>query len=171
MGEYHDLYLQTDVFLLTDVFENVRTMCIDYYGLDPAHYYTLPNFAWDAMLKKTEIYLEHITDLDMYEMLESGLRGGMCQVSHKHVKANNKYLENYSNDIVSSYIAYLDANNIYGGAMSKPLPFKGFEWSDDIQTSEDVLNYDDDDDDDEDFDIDDNDNKGYILEVDLEYPK
>ena len=86
MGEYHDLYLQTDVFLLADVFENFRTMCIDYYGLDPAHYYTLANYAWDAMLKKTNIALEHITDLDMYEMLESGLRGGMCQVSHKHVK-------------------------------------------------------------------------------------
>ncbi len=59
------------------------------------------------MLNKTNIALEHITDLDMYEMLESGLRGGMCQVSHKHIKANNKYLDNYSEDIISSYIALI----------------------------------------------------------------
>ena len=104
MGGYHDLYLQTDVFVLTYVSENFRTMCIDYYSLDPAHYYTLPNFARDAMLKK-KIYLEHITDLDMYEMLESGLRGGMCQVSHKHVKANNKYLDDYCDDVETSCIA------------------------------------------------------------------
>ena len=159
MGEYHDLYLQTDVFLLADVFENFRTMCIDYYGLDPSHYYTLPNSAWDAMLKKTGIVLEHITDLDMYEMLESGLRGGMCQVSHKNVKANNKYLDNYCEDIVSSYIAYLDANNLYGGAMCQKLPYKDFEWCNDIKNSEHVLNYNNEN------------NKGFILEVDLEYPK
>jgi hypothetical protein len=70
-------------------------MCLDYYGLDPAHYYTLPNFAWDAMLLKTGIVLEQLHDLDMYEMIESGLRGGMCQVSKKFVKANNKYMESY----------------------------------------------------------------------------
>ena len=172
LGEYHDLYLQTDVLLLADVFENFKAMCVDYYGLDPAHYYTLPNFAWDAMLKKTEVYLEQIHDLDMYEMIENGLRGGMCQVAHKHVKANNQYMVDYNKDIVSSYISYLDANNLYGLAMSQKLPFKNFEWSDDIQKSEHVLNYNDDyDEDGEDFDIDDNDDIGYILEVDLEYPK
>ena len=83
LGEYHDLYLKTDVLLLTDVFENFRNMCLDYYGLDPAHYYTLPNFAWDAMHKKTDVVLEQIHDLDMYEMIEKGLRGGMCQVTKK----------------------------------------------------------------------------------------
>ena len=65
LGESHDLYLATDVLLLTDVFENVRDMCLDYYGLDPAHYYTLPNFAWGAMLLKTGVELDQIHDLDM----------------------------------------------------------------------------------------------------------
>ena len=75
------------------MFENFRDMCLDYYGLDPAHYYTLPHFAWDAMLLKTGVEPDHIHDLDMYDMIENGLRGGMCQVSHKHVKANNKHMK------------------------------------------------------------------------------
>lgn len=158
LGDYHDFYLATDVYLLADVFENFRDMCLDYYGLDPAHYYTLPNFAWDAMLKNTKVKLDHIHDLDMYEMIESGLRGGMCQVSRKHMKANNKYMASYNADLVSSYIMYLDANNLYGGGMSEKLPYSEFEWSDDIQTAEDVLNYE-------------NGDNGYFLEVDLGYPE
>ena len=157
LGEYHDLYLTSDVLLLTDVFENFRTMCMDYYDLDPAHYYTLPNFAWDAMLLKTDVELEQLHDLDMYEMIENGLRGGMCQVSHKHVKANNKYMKSYNKNIVSSYISYLDANNLYGIAMSKKLPYGGFEWSNDITNAEDVLRYD-------------YGEHGYFLDVYLEYP-
>ena len=158
LGDYHDFYLATDVYLLADVFENFRDMCLDYYGLDPAHYYTLPNFAWDAMLKNTKVKLDHIHDLDMYEMIESGLRGGMCQVSRKHMKANNKYMASYNADLVSSYIMYLDANNLYGGGMSEKLPYSEFEWSDDIQTAEDVLNYE-------------NGDNGYFLEADLGYPE
>ena len=105
----------------------------------------------------------------MYEMVERGLRGGMCQVSHKHVKANNKYMDNYVEDIISSYIAYLDANNLYGDAMSQPLPFSNFEWSDEIQTAEYVLDYNENDiiDEFEGLPV----THGFILEVDLEYPK
>ena len=83
LGQYHDLYLRTDVSLLTDVFENFRDLCMEYYGLDPAHYYTLPNFAWDAMLLKTGVEIEQLHDQEMFEMVEKGMRGGMCQVSHK----------------------------------------------------------------------------------------
>ena len=91
-------------------------------------------------------------------MIESGLRGGLCQVSRKHMKANNKYMASYNADLVSSYIMYLDANNLYGGGMSEKLPYSEFEWSDDIQTAEDVLNYE-------------NGDNGYFLEVDLGYPE
>ena len=146
------------MYLLADVFENFRTMCMDYYGLDPAHYYTLPNFAWDAMLKKTKVKMDHLHDLDMYEMIEKGLRGGMCQVSKKHMKANNKYMTDYIPDIISSYIMYLDANNLYAVAMSEKLPYAGFEWSNDIANTDDILKYN-------------NEDHGYILEVDLHYPK
>ena len=103
-------------------------VCIEYYGLDPAHYYTLSKYVWDVMLKMTDIELEQIHDRDMYEMVEKGKRGGMCQVSHKHVKANNKHMENYTNSITSSYISYLDANNLYGLAMSMKLPYKNTKW-------------------------------------------
>ena len=81
LGEYHDLHLKTDVLLLADIFENFRDVCMKYYGLDPAYYCTLPNFAFDAMLKMTGVEIDLIYDQEMYEMIEAGLRGGMCMVS------------------------------------------------------------------------------------------
>ena len=128
MGEYHDLYLQTDILLLTDVFENFRKTCLTYYGLDPLHYITSPGLAWDAMLKMTGINLELITDIDMQLFIEKGLRGGISYIAHRHAKANNKFIKNYDPDKQSSYIMYLDANNLYGWAMSKPLPYRNFRW-------------------------------------------
>ena len=160
LGEYHDLYLMTDVYLLSDVFENFRDMCLNYYGLDPAHYITLPNYSWSAFLSLTGVRLQQIHNKDMYEMIEKGLRGGMTQCAHKKVEANNKYMnEQYDLSKPSSYISYLDANNLYGLAMSKKLPFGNFNWYFSRMDEKKVLSYSDDDD------------KGYILEVDLEYPK
>ena len=121
--------MRTDVLLLTDVFENFRDLCLEYDGLDPAHYFTLPNFAWDAMLLKTGVEIDPLTDKDMYEMSEKGLRGGMCQVSHKEAKANNKYMgEDYDENKPSNYINYLNANNLYGLAMSMKLPIGKLKW-------------------------------------------
>ena len=158
MGEYHDLYLKTDVLLLTDIFENFRDVCMKYYGLDPAYYYTLPNFAFDAMLKMTGVEIDLIYDREMYEMIEAGLRGGMCMVSTKKVEANNKYMgEEYDKNKESSYINYFDANNLYGLSMIQKLPYKNLKWDDTLK-EEDIINYK-------------NNNIGYILEVDLEYPK
>eukprot|EP01047_Picozoa_sp_COSAG01_P022018 COSAG01_NODE_1295_length_10874_cov_10.154710_6_plen_101_part_00 len=74
LGDYHDLYMQTDVLLLADVFENFRSICLEFYELDPAHYFTTPNLAWDAMLKKTGVQLELLTDYDMYLMVEASAR-------------------------------------------------------------------------------------------------
>ena len=160
LGEYHDLYLMTDVYLLSDVFENFRDMCLNFYGLDPAHYITLPDYSWSAFLSLTGVRLHQIHNKDMYEMVEKGLRGGMTQCAHKKVEANNKYMnEQYDKSKPSSYISYLDANNLYGLAMSKKLPFDNFNWYFSRMDEKKVLSYSDDDD------------KGYILEVDLEYPK
>ena len=86
MGEYHDLYMLTDVLLLADVFENFRKEAMTYYKLDPAHYYTLPGYAWDAMLLMTDIKLDLLSDMDMYLMVEKGNRGGMTQVSLNMLK-------------------------------------------------------------------------------------
>ena len=160
LGQYHDLYLKTDVLLLTDVFENFRDLCLEYYGLDPAHYFTLPNFAWDAMLLKTGVELEPLTDQEMYEMIEQGLRGGMCQVSHKEAKANNKYMmDEYDESKPSNYINYLDANNLYGLAMSMKLPIGKLKWIKKMLTEKNIMDWNE------------NDDNAYILEVDLEYPK
>ena len=158
MGEYHDLYLRTDVLLLADMFEDFRNLCMKYYGLDPACYMTLPKFAWDAMLKNINITLDLVHDQDMYEMIEKGKTGGVCQVSSKYVKANNKYMKSYNQGIISSYLFYLDANSSYGLAMCMKLPYVSLKWSNDIKTTDDVMKY-------EDNDV------GYFPDVDLHYPK
>ena len=158
MGEYHDLYLKTDVLLLTDVFENFKDMCLSYCGLDPVYYYTLPNFAFDAMLKLTGIEIDLVYNQEMYEMIEAGPRGGMTQTTCKKVEANNKYMgSDYDSSKESSYINYLDANNLYGLSMIQKLPCRNLKWDDKI-TEDDIINYN-------------NGRTGYILEVDLEYPK
>ena len=162
LGDYHDLYVQSDTLLLADVFKN---MCIKEYELDPAHFLSLPGLAWQACLKKTNIELVLLTDYDMLLTVEEGIRGGICHSIHRYAKANNKYMKNYDNNEESSNIQYLDANNLYGWAMSKKLPVNGFKWINNNETADHVIN--------EDFikNYNENDNKGYILEVDVKYPK
>ena len=114
LGEYHDLYVQSDTLLLADVFKNFRNKYLEVYELDPAHFLSLPGLAWQACLKKTNIKLELLTDYDMLLMVEEGIRGRICHSIHRYAKANNKYTNNYHEDEESSYIKYLDANNLYG---------------------------------------------------------
>ena len=160
LGDYHDLYVQSDTLLLADVFNNFRDMCLKEYELDPAHFLSLPGLAWQECLKKTNIELELLTDYDMLLMVEEGIRGGICHSIHRYAKANNKYMKNYNNNEESSYNQYLDANNLYGWAMSKKLPVNRFKWTDNnIINEEFIKNYNK------------NDKKGYILEVDVKYPK
>ena len=145
------------------MFENFRNMCIKVYELDPAHFVSLPGLAWQACLKKTNRELELLTDYDMLLMVEKGIREGICHSIHRYAKANNKYIQNYNKDEESSYMQYLDSNNLYGWAMSKKLPVNGFKWLDSDNINE--IN--------EDFikNYDENNDKGYILEVDVKYPK
>ena len=160
MGEYHDLYLQSDILLLADVFENFRKTCLKYYKLDPCHYFTSPGLSWDAMLKMTNIKLELMTDIDMFQFIEKGLRGGISYIANRYGKANNKYMKDYNEKAPSKYIMYLDANNLYGWAMSQYLPTGGFKWMTEKQINKiNLTKYKEDSD------------KGIILEVDLEYPK
>ena len=160
MGEYHNLYLKSDILLLADVFENFRKTCLQYYKLDPCHYFTSPGLSWDAMLKMTNIQLELMTDIDMFQFIEKGMRGGISYIANRYGKANNKYMREYDEKAPSKYIMYLDANNLYGWAMSQYLPTGGFKWLTEKQINKiNLAKYNEDS------------NKGLILEVDLEYPK
>ena len=149
LRDYLELYNKTDVLLLADVFENVRDVSMKQYKLDPAWYYTVPGLSWDVALKLTDVKLEFLSDPDMLLMVKQGI----SSILTPYAIANNKYMgEAYDPNRSSKCIIYLD--NLYGWAMSQPLPTHGFEWM-----SNDVLN---------------NwrnmsDGEGCILEVDLKY--
>ena len=134
LGDYCDLDCRADVLLLADVFETFQKTCLRQYGLDPAHYYTSPGLSWDALLKKTGVELELLTDYDQHLFIERGMRGGISMVSKRHAKANNPLVEGYDPKKPSSHILYLDANNLYGWAMSQYLPTGGFRWEEDCKS-------------------------------------
>ena len=161
LGDYHDLYVLSDILVLADVFENFRNMCIKVYELDPAHFLSAPGLSWQACLKKTEVELELITDLDMLLMVEKGIRGGICHPILRYTKTNNNYMKEYNKDEEESFLQYNDANNLCGFTMLEPLTIDGLEWMKDLSKI------------DEDFikNYGENNDKGYILEADVEYPK
>lgn len=160
LGEYSDLYLKSDVLILADIFENFRNVCMQTYGLDPAHYFTSPGLSWDAMLKFTKIKLELLKDIDMINFIKKGIRGGLAQCSKRYAKANHKYMKNYNKDKDSNFLVYLDANNLYGWAMSQSLPYANFSFLNSLELEEFSIN----------LLTDNNSDIGYILEVDLDYP-
>ena len=121
------IYMFKLIHYLQIYFEKFRNMCFNIYELDPAYFESVPGLAWQACLKKTKVELELLTDYE--KSIEKGIRGGICQATHRHAKANNKYMKNYNKNIESSYIEYLDASNLYGWAMSQKLPpVNGFKW-------------------------------------------
>ena len=142
------------------MFENFRKTCIKTYELDSAYFMSLPGLALQACLKKTRVKLELLTDYDMLLMIEEGIRGGICHAAHRYAKANNKYMKNYDQSKEPSYIQYLDANKLYGAAMSEKFPINGFKWVNDISeiNKKFIKSYGK------------NSDKGYILEVDVDYP-
>jgi len=157
--DYHLTYLKCDVLLLADVFENFRNTCQNYYGLDPANYISAPGLAWDAMLLKSNIQLELMHDTKVLDIMERMKRGGLCFVgSKRHVKANNQYMETYDDKQESNYLMYLDANNLYGWAMSQLLPHDKIKISNDVDIEEVLATPDDNE-------------TGYIIECDLTFPE
>jgi len=161
LQQYHDHYLKTDVLLLPDVFENFRNTIYGEHRLDPLHFITLPSLAWTTALKRTGVKLDLITDADMYLMIENNMRGGIATISHRHAVANNPSMnDEYDPSKPHSFITYLDANNLYGTAMSEPLLTGGFGFLDDEQMAAfDVMTIPKDSD------------RGYIVECDLKYPE
>ena len=154
MGEYHDLYLKSDGLLLADVFEEFRNVCLENYEPDPPWYYTSPGLSRDALLKHSKVELEHLNDPDMLLFFEQGTRGETSMILNRYGKSNNKYMKNYDPEKPSKFIPYLDANNLYGWAMTQPLPVEKFKWMIEKEINDwNSLS------------------AGCVLEVDLEYSK
>ncbi len=129
--------LITDVLILADIFESFRNVCLEHYGQDAAHYVSSPQLTWDAMLKYTDCELELISDPDIFRTLDSGMRGGIVMITKRFARANNKFLgtAHFDASLPTTHIIYLDANNLYGWAMSCSLPLDGFRWMDEQEWS------------------------------------
>jgi hypothetical protein len=154
MRDYHDIYLKSDVMLLAEVFENFRQTSLSIYRLDPCHYVTTPGIAWDACLRQTKVELELITEMDMYNFVESGIRGGVATCG--------EYRNMETGPQSKSEIKYYDVNNLYGKAMCELLPVGEFAWVEspfEFLNTETLAKMEDDPD------------TGYFLEVDLLYPE
>ena len=147
-----------DVLLLADVFEKFISTCIKHYELDPCHYFSSSGLSWDAMLKMTDAKLEKTSGIEKYLFSEKETRGGVSYIAKRYAKSNNKYMNDYDPEKPSTFIIYLDKNNLYGWSMSEYLPYEKFEWLENIHGF-DVMS------------INEKNDIGYILEVDLEYLK
>lgn len=160
LKDYLTVYLSIDILLLADIFEQFRIWGQNLYGLDPIHYVSLPSYAWDAMLRKTGIELELINDVNILNMIEQSIRGGICQVSHRFLRANNRYMEDYQEEEPESYIVTFDANSIYPHSLKQHLPYRDFAWlkKEEIDIGSILTTPDDS-------------PIGYILEVDFNYNK
>ena len=161
LKDYMQIYLKGDVLQLADVFQEFRAVCDLNYHLDATHYLSAPHLSWDAMLKLTDCHLDLLYDPAMFQLIDSGLRGGVCMISHRYSRANHPALgELYDPKKPIVTLKMFDANNLYGYAMHEPLPMNEYRWLSDEEIS--VIDW----------------NKqkndqfyGYIVECDLDYPK
>ena len=159
LGEYHDLYVQGNTFLLTDVLENFRNMCFETCELDPSKFFSAPELALQAALKKAKVRFDLLTDTNMLLTIEKGIRGGICHSIYQYAKAISKYKKDYDKNKEPSYLQYWDVNNLYGWPMSRKLPVNNFEWiKDTSQFNEDFIKHYKKESDEE-----------YFLEVDVQY--
>ena len=158
-GEYHNLFWKCDVLLLCDVFEKFIDTCLEYYGLDPSHYFSSPGLAWDAMLKMSGVRLRFIDDVDIHLFIERGMRGGISYIAKRYCRANNEFVKGYDEGMDKSFITYWDVNNLYGATMLEYLPYDEFEWLSDYEIDSIDFNC-----------VSAESDVGYILEVELEHP-
>ena len=157
-GDYLMVYLKLDVLLLACVFEKFRQKTLEQDGLEPTHFISLPGLSFLSAFKMTGATIDLITDIEMYTFFERGIRGGMTFVN-KHLVRNETITHN--GHTLTQHLAYIDANNLYGHALGKPLPHSDFSWIEDVSqfTRENILN------------LSEGGEWGYTLEVDLGYPK
>ena len=161
LQQYHDHYLKSDVLLLADVFEHFRHDVLEKHGLDCLYFPTLASLAWSMALKHTQVELDLITDPEIYLMIENSIRGGISTISNRYSKANNTFLEYYDPTKPTTFITYLDANNLYGFCMSEPLPVGDFRFLTQNEIDQVQLHL---------ATIPEDSPTGYIIDCDLSYP-
>lgn len=158
--DYMIIYLISDVILLADVFENYRSFFLAKFSLDCTKYLSLPGLSYDCMLKYTKIKLDFIYDLETYEFLKKGLRGGVAMIPLRYARANNPQLENYDPKEPTTHLVYLDCNALYSSIMTKKIPYRDLRWtSKTVEEIKAILK-----------DYTPNSNIGYYIECDLHYP-
>ena len=158
LGDYHDIYLRTDAFLLGDIFQKLREVCMQLYKLGPAHFYSAPNLSWDAMLITTGVKLELLQDIDQLSFFEKGNRGGINGFGAlRQFEENNTYLENFNSKDESTFGAFFDVTSLYAGTMQKEMPVGGYQWCTEISLAQILATPSDS-------------SFGYFVEVDLAYP-
>ena len=150
--------MKKDDLLLADVFEKFTNTCLEFYKLDPCHYFSSPGLSWDAMLKMTEVKLIQVSGIDMYLFVEKESWGGISYICKRFREENNKDMKNSDPTKPSRCITYLNENNLYGWAMGGYVPYGGFKWFKDVDNFS--VNS-----------ISENSSTGYTLEVDLEHPE
>ena len=159
IGDYCNLYLKTEVLVLANVSEKTITVCLEYQGLDSCHYFSSPGLGSDAILKMAGVKLKFISVMDMYLFTGKDTRGGISYIAKRYSKDNSKYMKSYEDSKLSKFIIYLNANNLYGWAMSQYLPSSRFKWSIQKEINRFNVNA-----------IRENNSHGYILDLHLENP-
>ncbi|CAN7978486.1 unnamed protein product [Ixodes persulcatus] len=160
LGEYSDCYLHLDCLLLADVFHNFRKWTLDTYELDPLHYVSLPALSLACALKQTGVKLELLDDVDAYLFIEAGLRGGIVHCAIRNTRANVPGTACFDPNTAVSHILDLDVNGLYASTMRQSLPCADFCWLD--REEIDAFHF---------QQVPDDAPEGYILEVDLDYPR
>ena len=120
------MYLKDDVLLLIPLFETFRKKSINSFELDPTYYLSTPSYAWDAMLRFTDVTLKLISDVEKYQFIESTIRGGISMIYKGYAEAYNKLLKSYDANKPTSYRIYLETNNLYGHSTMQLSPTKIF---------------------------------------------
>ena len=160
LGDYNDLYVQSNTLLLVDIFKNFRNILLEIYELDAVYFLFASGLACEASVKKNEVKLNLLTDIDMLLMVEKGIKRRIFHSIYRYAKSNNKYMKDYDKNKESSYLQYWDVNNLYLWSMSQKMPVKNFKWVKDTSKFDKsfIKSYNEESD------------KGYFLEVDVQYP-
>ena len=158
LGDYHDVYLRTDVLILADVFEKFGEVCMKVYKLDPVHFFSAPNLSWDAMVITTRFDLGLLSDIDMLLFFERGIRGGITGIGElRYFRANNRDLDVFDQSKTNVYGAIFDVTSLYAGPMQQTLPVDSYEWNETITLREILATSDDS-------------VVGFFVEVDIAFP-